>query len=242
MHSQIRMREILLMAILVITVVIQGHFSSKGVVATNIVLNGNFSNGLENWVANDDVIGFANPNGLYVTSVFDLANTNKALYMYKFNAGGSGGYVGVIQPAGYIVQSLSQITVSFDVKIKQQTLSCGGYGGGELPAVVGFNYLDSYSALKEIRVASYITGTSCNFPSHVKATKISQDTWTRISQQISTSSYDIQKIVKIWVSAEGWIYETYIANVKIEATVTGVFNADMVFNPQFWGVGGEIDE
>jgi len=110
---------------------------------------------------------------------------------------------------------VTSLTVRMTLKLRQQTLSGGGYLGFEYPLMVRITYRDVYDSETEW-VRGFYYQNAANLPT-TQGIEIPQDIWFTYESEnlLETLSIRPFKIVSLRLYAAGWDYEALVSSVQL---------------------------
>jgi hypothetical protein len=184
-------------------------------VARELVTNGDFRQPLsEGWrVFSDQGTDGGNVDGQAETVV------DEGRYAARlWRTGGQGNHCETILEQRIereLPSPVTSLVVRATVKVREQTLSGGGYLGSEYPLMIRMTYRDVYDSETEWVIGFYVQNAD-NHPT-AQGLEIPQDRWYtyesgNLLEELSIRPY---KIVSLRVYASGWDYESLVSGVQL---------------------------
>lgn len=179
----------------------------------DLVRNGNFSEGFTGWRPGN-ALGF--PEGQDVVAQQSLT-IDEGRVAVRFARGGSKGTHNesyLYQEINRDVSDFSELYLSLDVKLLQQSLSGGGYVGTEYPVLMRVNYRSA--AGDGLAVYGFYYQNSANNRTDFGVT-LPRGVWASYTTPVNLMALSPrpQRIVSVQVGASGWDYESLVANVRL---------------------------
>lgn len=178
----------------------------------NLVANGDFSQGLDQWVASDD----AEEEVLGTTAL--ETDGGKRVVVFRRQGGTKHGENRLFQALNLDVSDLQSLQLSLDLKLSQQTLSGGGWQGSEYPLMVRVKYRDVYDS-EAMLVRGFYFQNQDQHPTP-NGTEVPREQW----QNYTIDMFDLTTVkprpnflLAIEIVGSGWDYESRVANVRLEA-------------------------
>jgi hypothetical protein len=186
-------------------------------VARNLVANGDFSEPLEiGWrVFNDQGADGGNVDGQAEAVVDEGRRAVRFL-----RSGGQGNHCETVLEQTVdkpLPDPLTSLVVRATVKVRQQSLSGGGYLSSEYPLMIRVVYRDAYDSEAEWIQGFYYQNITANPVTH--GVQIPQDRWYLFESGNLLGKLPVKpyKIVRLRVYASGWDYESLISDISLVA-------------------------
>ncbi len=197
------------------TAVLEGAAPSAPVdAARNLIANGEFAEPLNDWrVFNDQGTDGGNVDGVAEIVVDE---GRRAVRLYR--SGGQGDHCETILEQtidAQVPDPATMLIVRATVKVRNQSLSGGGYLASEYPLMIRVTYRDVYDS-----EAEWVQGFYYENPAGGPTTyglQIPRDRWylyesANLLETLPISPY---RIMKVRVYASGWDYESFVSDVSL---------------------------
>jgi hypothetical protein len=183
--------------------------------ARNLIVNGDFRNGLDSgWVADGRAEDGVMPS---VNVDFD-----DGLTMAHFQRSGSSkhGEAFLVQQINRDVTDFESLELSFEAKLLNQSLSGGGWMGSEYPLMVRLRYRD-VAGNENLWVKGFYYQNKDNLPV-TNGTKLSQGSWQRQAAPFDLFDPAVAPnrpayLMSIELVASGWDFNSGITDVRLIA-------------------------
>ena len=179
----------------------------------DLLQNGGFAEGFKGWSIGNS-LGF--PEGADILAQ-EALTIDEGRVAVRFARGGSKGthiesYL--YQEIGRDVADFTELYLSLDVKLLQQSLSGGGYQGTEYPIIVRVNYR-SAAGDGLVVYGFYYENTTNNRTDF--GTLVPRGVWASYTTPVNMMSLvpRPQRILSVQVGAAGWDFESMAANVRL---------------------------
>ena len=193
----------------------------------NLITNGDFSNGLNNWTERGYGIG-----NRQVEVVYDDAINSSVLEFKRWNSGADGGMEGVYQNLSINVSEYSTLYLEADTKVISNTLSDSGwwsdvYGGdGEFPVHIFLYYEDEngtdwvwtrgFLPVKDYwNRRNYDVVTWNEWYHYVSPNLVNVSTTTTKPHNVPIYSPPPKTITGIFLGGKGWDFRGRIDNARL---------------------------
>ena len=197
------------------------------VVKENLIINGDFSDGLNNWTER----GYGRGNR-QVEVVYEEAINSSVLEFKRWNSGADGGMEGVYQKLSINVNEYKSLYLEADIKVISNTLSDSGwwsyvYGGdGEFPVHIFLYYKDEngtdwvwthgFLPVKDYwNRRNYDVVTRNEWYHYVSPNLVNVSTTTTKPHNVPIRSPPPKIITGIFLGGKGWDFCGRIDNVKL---------------------------
>lgn len=196
-----------------------GTMSDVNEIARDLLVNGNFDEGLAAWVpfaANASEINDAPNLADSVRVVADTLHGDSASVVELTATGASEPLqVGIRQRIGRSLRVVNSLEVGFDVRITRQSSVLTEPNSDAYPLVVTVDYIDTNGEPQRWKHAWYIDAApTANIPNAI-ATRVDVDSWQRIVFDLRNLTPTPQQVVSVELAASGTTFQTRIANVNI---------------------------
>lgn len=184
-------------------------------VARNLVVNGDFQEGLDvAW----RMFNEQGTDGGDVDGTVELVVDEERDAVRFARTGGHGDHCETVLEQTINAQlpdAVTSLTVHATVKVRHQSLSGGGYLSSEYPLMIRLTYRDVYDSETEWIQGFYYQNTAGNPTTYGE--EIPQDTWhffesDNLLEELPVRPY---KIMRLRVYASGWDYESLISDVSL---------------------------
>ena len=203
------------------------HLIVGTVVKENLIINGDFSEGLNNWTER----GYGRGNR-QVEVVYDDAINSSVLEFKRWNSGADGGMEGVYQNLSINVSEYKSLYLEADIKVISNTLSNSGwwsdvYGGdGEFPVHIFLYYKDEngtdrvwthgFLPVKDYwNRRNYDVVTRNKWYHYVSPNLVNVSTTTTKPHNVPIRSPPSKTITGIFLGGKGWDFCGRIDNAKL---------------------------
>ncbi|MFQ6055736.1 MAG: NosD domain-containing protein, partial [Methanosarcinales archaeon] len=216
-----------------VTLTVKDNFGEKNStskmvsVKANLIKNGDFSDGLNNWTER----GYGRGNR-QVKVVYDDAINSSVLEFKRWNSGADGGMVGVYQNLSINVNEYKEIYLEADVKVISNTLGDSGwwsyvYGGdGEFPVHLYLYYEDEngtdwvwthgFLPVKDYwNRTNYDIVNRSEWYHYISPNLVFLKTTTTKPHNVPIPSPPPKKITGIFLGGKCWDFSGRIDNVKL---------------------------
>ncbi len=183
--------------------------------ARNLVVNGDFSEGLERgWHAFND----QGTDGGDVDGSFSLVVDEGREAVEFSRTGGHGNHCETVLEQTIdrtIAEPVSSLVVRANVKVRYQTLSGGGYLSSEYPLMIRLTYRDVYDSEAEWVRGFYYQNVEENPTTF--GVRVPQDRWYLFQSENLLETLPIRpyRIIRLRVYASGWDYESLVSDINL---------------------------
>lgn len=204
-----------------VTVAPGGSIGEMTTVVRELVVNGDFSDGLAGWVEFvDDSQRRAGTTGVALVELAQDETTRGAgvvVELARTSDKNDRGVVGIRQRIGKTLRVYTSLLLSFEARIIARQPAASEESATDYPLVVQINYIDTADQEQVWSHGYYVleeSDSSRRIPLEV-ATKIDRDRWQRIFFDLRGLSPLPKQITSIVVYASGQSYQTRVANVSL---------------------------
>lgn len=183
--------------------------------ARNLVVNGDFSEGLERgWHAFND----QGTDGGSVDGTFSLIVDEGRRAVEFSRTGGHGNHCKTVLEQTInrtIPEPVSSLVVRANVKVRYQSLSGGGYLSSEYPLMIRLTYRDVYDSETEWVRGFYYQNVDENPTTF--GVQVPHDRWYLFQSENLLETLPIRpyRIVRVQVYAAGWDYESLVSDINL---------------------------
>lgn len=186
-----------------------------GPAAHNLVSNGDFSQGLDaHWLSDVRAEDGVLPQ---VSSGFEDGRL-----VARFSRTGSSkhGEAILVQPINQDVTDFESLTLSLELRLKNQSLSGGGWLGSEYPLMVRLRYRDVYQS-ETLWVRGFYYQNEDNHPTN-DGVLVPHNSWYRLDKPLDLFDPTVLSprpayLMTIELVGMGWDFESEVANVQLMA-------------------------
>jgi hypothetical protein len=189
----------------------------------DLIVNGDFRDGLNGWVEFQDDTDGSSGNGSQGAAVERVpAETTQgdaiAVEFLRSATDGDRVTTGIRQRIGKTLRVHSSLVLEFEVKISDQLPPSTSENPEAFPLVVEVNYLDLNGTEQRWRHGYYILeATAANVPDEM-ATAIDRGTWQRVVFDLRNLEPVPRQVTSIVVYASGQRYATQVANLSLSSS------------------------
>ncbi len=180
-----------------------------------LIRNGDFGHGLEGWQPGSTA-GFR--EGQDVPGDLGLAVEDGRVEVRFQRVGSRGTFyeANLFQEVAKDVGHYSELALSLEFRLVNQSLSGGGYLGTEYPLLVRVNYRTALGDGTALYGFYYQNDTN-NRTDH--SVGVEQNAWIRYSSPVNLMALNPrpQRVLSIQVGASGWDYESVVTNISLAA-------------------------
>ncbi|MFP3895569.1 MAG: hypothetical protein ACLFV5_01855 [Anaerolineales bacterium] len=183
--------------------------------ARNLVVNGDFSEGLEkDWHAFND----QGTDGGNVDGTFSLVVDEGRRAVEFSRTDGHGNHCETVLEQSIdrtIPEPVSSLVVRANVKVRYQSLSGGGYLSSEYPLMIRLTYRDIYDSEAEWVRGFYYQNVEENPTTF--GVRVPHDRWYLFQSENLLETLPIRpyRIIRLRVYASGWDYESLISDINL---------------------------
>ncbi|MFO7918264.1 MAG: hypothetical protein R6V13_09305 [Anaerolineae bacterium] len=183
--------------------------------ARNLVVNGDFSEGLEKgWHAFND----QGTDGGDVDGTFSLVVDEGRRAVELSRTGGHGNHCETVLEQTIdrtIAEPVSSLVVRANVKVRYQSLSGGGYLSSEYPLMIRLTYRDVYDSEAEWVRGFYYQNVEENPTTF--GVQVPHDRWYLFQSENLLETLPIRpyRIIRLRVYASGWDYESLVSDINL---------------------------
>ena len=191
--------------------------SNTACAGTELIHNGDFSRGLEEWVVTCRTSSYWERYGDERALPTITTGTFAGRSAVRFARYGYGGWYQCGQITQHLdvdVSGATSLVLSVDVYLHYQQLGAGGYWGGEYPAWIMVEYLDSGGCKQVFQRAFYYWRAYVVLEF---AEQIPRGVWYRYSTDLVTLRP--VRILSVSLRCNGWDAETYMTNVSLKVEI-----------------------
>ena len=179
-----------------------------------LIRNGDFSLGLEGWMAGNEA-GF--PEGQDILGGLEVVaeHNQSAVRFSRYGSNNTHCETYIQQEINADVADFSKLALSLELELVYQDLSGGGYQGSEYPVLVRINYLSAKG--ENFRVYGFYYQNEANNRTD-NGIKLTRDLWEQhtVPDNLMEALSPLPlKILSIWIAASGWDYESLVTNVSL---------------------------
>jgi hypothetical protein len=180
----------------------------------NLVLNGNFKDGLDHWSPyNEQGVDGGVVNG---QAEVVISNDRSAVRLARMGEDGNHCETGIVQDMNKDVRDFKLLKLHADVQLLYQSLSGGGYLSSEFPIIVRIDYKDQYGIDRFWTHGFYYQNES-NFAIQ-DGTKIPRYRW--YPYETDNILEELGNLRPTWITsvriyASGWNYQSMVSEVGL---------------------------
>ena len=182
--------------------------------ARDLVLNGNFRDGLNHWsVYNEQGVDGGVVNG---QAEVILSNDRHAVRLARMGEDGNHCETGIIQDTYKDVRDFDSLKLHADVQLLYQSLSGGGYLSSEFPIIVRIDYKDQYG-IDRFWTHGFFYQNESTFPVQ-SGTEIPRYRWYPYESDnlmVELGNLRPTWITSIRIYASGWNYQSMVSDVGL---------------------------
>ena len=181
---------------------------------SGLIVNGDFSYNLLGWtIWERGPWGGPMVGEVSASVVNDDETFSDVLEIKRTGSDNSGAANGVYQDLNLDISKFSSLSLKFDVKVVNQSLSGSGVESTEYPVHIAIYYIDAIENMHGWHHGFYYNGISQD-PDH--STRVSQGTWySYTSPNLMTLNPKPRIIKRIKVFGNGWDYAGRIDNIQL---------------------------
>lgn len=191
----------------------QGATSPKRA-SEELVYNGDFLQGLNGWQPGN-ITGFREGADLVGTQARVFDEGRVAVRFQRLGSKGTHNETYLFQELDKDVSDFKELWLALDMRIRQQSLSGGGYLGSEYPVIVRVNYRTVTGSEGSAVYGFYYQNDDRNRTDF--GTQVPPDTWTAFTapNNLMALNPPPQRVLSIQVGASGWDYDSLVAGVSL---------------------------
>ncbi len=201
-----------------------GTFGESTTVVRELLVNGDFSHGLSNWIEfeQESQQYTGDTGGTLVELAQDQTTLGEGVVVELIKAGDweDVAQVGIRQRIGKSLRVHTSMLLSFETRIVAQQPIADGQSLEEFPLVIRIDYVD-INDQEQVWSHGYYVLEDPQAERHIPlgiATKIDHDRWQRIFFDLRGLSPLPKQITSIVVYASGQSYQTRVANLSLTTT------------------------
>jgi hypothetical protein len=182
--------------------------------ARDLVLNGNFRDGLNHWsVYNEQGVDGGVVNG---QAEVILSNDRYAVRLARMGEDGNHCETGIVQDTYKDVRDFDSLKLHADVQLLYQSLSGGGYLSSEFPIILRIDYKDQYG-IDRFWTHGFYYQNEANFPVQ-NGTNIPRYRW--YPYETDNLMDELGNLRPTWITsiriyASGWNYQSMVSEVGL---------------------------
>lgn len=186
-----------------------------------LILNGDFTNGLAGWLEVHDSLSDSPSSGAGIVELrpeLVAGEPTTALELVRSTSSGDAVMTGVRQRIGQSLRVYSSLQLTFDLKINSHGPVVTGPDGVQLPFVVELNFIDLTGQERTWRHGYFLRTQDGAQVDQSIATPIDRGAWFHVNLDLNNLDPLPKQIVSLVVYALGTTYQCFVANLSLTSS------------------------